>query len=165
MKVGIMSDTHDNLPLVDRAITCLNQENPAIVLHAGDYVAPFTVARFEQLQANLIGVYGNNDGDHELLTKRFSEIETAELRGRFAEVILDGVKIALLHGEEHDLLQSLISSGYYDVVAHGHTHEAATYRHGRTVVVNPGEVCGYLSNRSTLALFDTTKRKTDIVQL
>jgi putative phosphoesterase len=160
-----MSDTHDNLPLVDQAIARLNRENVELVLHAGDYVAPFTVARLKKLKTRLIGVYGNNDGDHELLMKRFSEIETAEIRGRFAEVMTDGVRIALLHGEEEDLLQSLIRTGHYDVVVHGHTHEAATYRHGQTVVINPGEVCGYLSSRSTLALFDTTKQETQIVRL
>lgn len=165
MKIGILSDTHDNLPLVDQAIARLNRENTELVLHAGDYVAPFTVARFKQLQAKLVGVYGNNDGDHELLKKRFSEIATAEIRGRFAEVMADDVKIALLHGEEADLLRSLVNTGYYDVVIHGHTHEASTYSRGTTVVINPGEVCGYLSSRSTLALFDTRKRKTEIVRL
>lgn len=58
MKVGIISDTHDNLPLVDKAIERLNREKVKIVLHAGDYIAPFTVVRFKQLEAKLIGVFG-----------------------------------------------------------------------------------------------------------
>lgn len=165
MIVGIISDTHDNLPLVDKAIERLNQEKVEMVLHAGDYIAPFTVVRFRQLKAKLVGVFGNNDGDRELLKKRFASIETAEIRGGFAEVTVDGLKIALLHGEENELLNSLVNTECYDVVVHGHSHEARTYRKGKTIVINPGEVCGYLSGKSTIALFDTETREAKIIQL
>jgi putative phosphoesterase len=153
------------LPLVDKAIERLNQEKVEMVLHAGDYIAPFTVVRFKQLKAKLVGVFGNNDGDRELLKKRFAGIETAEIRGGFAEVTIDGLKIALLHGEENELLSSLVNAECYDVVVHGHSHEARTYRKGKTIVINPGEVCGYLSGKSTIALFDTETREAKIIQL
>lgn len=165
MIVGIIADTHDNLPLVDKAIDRLNREKVEIVLHAGDYVAPFTVVRFKQLKAKLIGVFGNNDGDHEFLKKRFADIEAAEIRSNFAEVTADGLKIALLHGEDEELLQSLVSTEYYDIVVHGHSHEAGTYKKSKTIVVNPGEVCGYLSGKSTIALLDTETREAKIVRL
>ncbi len=164
MKVGIIADTHDNLPLVDKAIERLNQERVELVLHAGDYVAPFTVLRFKQLKAKLIGVFGNNDGDHELLKKRFADIKGAEIRGDFAEVTAGGLKIALLHGEE-ELLQSLVNTECYDVVVHGHLHEARIYKKGKTTVINPGEVCGYLSGKPTIALLDTMTREAKIVRL
>jgi len=120
---------------------------------------------FKQLKAKLVGVFGNNDGDRELLKKRFASIETAEIRGGFAEVTVDGLKIALLHGEENELLNSLVNTECYDVVVHGHSHEARTYRKGKTIVINPGEVCGYLSGKSTIALFDTETREAKIIQL
>jgi putative phosphoesterase len=160
-----MADTHDNLPLVDKAIERLNREKAGMVLHAGDYVAPFTVVRFKQLKAKLIGVFGNNDGDHEFLKKRFADIEIAEIRGNFAEVIVDGLKIALLHGEDEELLKSLVNTESYDVVVYGHSHEAKTYNKGKTIVINPGEVCGYLSGKSTIALLNTATREVTIVQL
>jgi len=165
LKVGIIADTHDNLPLVEKTIERLNQEKVEVVLHAGDYVAPFTVVRFKQLKAKLIGVFGNNDGDHSFLRKRFAEIEGAEIRSNFAEVKVGGLKIALLHGEEGELLQSLINTESYDVVVHGHSHEAKTYKKGKTLVINPGEVCSYLSGKSTIALLDTKTREAKIVQL
>lgn len=165
MKVGIISDTHDNLPLVDKALERLNREKVELVLHAGDYVAPFTVVHFKQLRAKLIGVFGNNDGDRPLLEKRFADIEKIHIRGNFAEVTADRVKIALLHGEDQELLQSLVNTGYYDVIVHGHSHEARAYKKGKTIVINPGEVCGYLSGKSTIALLDTKTREVKIVQL
>ena len=165
MLIGLIADTHDNLPMVDKAVRRLNEENVGLVLHAGDYVAGFVVPRFEELKAKLIGVFGNNDGDHELLRKRFSENNRLELRGNFAEITADGLKIALLHGGDEELLEALINQESFDVVVHGHTHIREIRRKGKTLVVNPGEVCGYLTGKSTLALLDTVKREARIIEL
>jgi len=164
MIVGIIADTHDRLPLLDEAVKRLNEEKVELVLHAGDYVAPFVVPHFKSLKANLIGVFGNNDGDQELLKKRFTELG-AEIRGKFAEVKADGLRIALLHGDEIELLRSLIDVESHDVIVHGHTHEAKTYRKGKTLVINPGEVCGYLSEKPTMAVLDTQKLDAKIIHL
>ena len=154
MIVGIISDTHDRLPLLDKAVKRLNEEKVVLVLHAGDYVAPFVVPHFKPLKADMIGVFGNNDGDKELLKKRFTELG-AEIRGKFAEVMIDGLRIALLHGDEEDLLRSLIDVESHDVIVHGHTHEAKTYRKGKTLVINPGEACGYLSEKPSIGILNT----------
>jgi len=165
MLIGLMSDTHDNLPLVDKAVMKLNEANVELTLHAGDFVAPFVIRRFKELKSKLIGVFGNNDGDHFLLKKRFSEYENLEIHDAFAEIDVEGVKIALLHGSQSELLEALINSGYFDFVVHGHSHNAESRQKGKTFVLNPGEVCGYLSGRSTIALLDTNKREVKIVEL
>ncbi len=87
------------------------------------------------------------------------------MRGNFAEIAAKGYKIALLHGSDEELMESLIAGGNYDFVVHGHTHTAETYRKAKTLVVNPGEVCGYLTGRATVALLDTNKRQAKIVEL
>lgn len=154
MIVGIMADTHDRLPMLDKAVKRLNEEGVELVLHAGDYIAPFVISHFKPLKADLIGVFGNNDGDKELLKKRFADMG-ADIRGNFAEIVIDELKIAMLHGHEAGLLRSLIGVDGYDVVVHGHIHEARAYREEGTLVINPGEVCGYLTGKSTIALLDT----------
>ena len=164
MIIGILADTHDRLRLVDKAVACLNEEKVSLVLHAGDYIAPFVIPHFKPLKADFIGVFGNNDGDKDMLRKRFTEIG-AEIRGRFAEVITDGLKIAMLHGEEEELLRALINAGGHDVVVHAHTHEAKTHRKGKTLVINPGEVCGYLSGKSTIAILNTETLEVNIIQI
>ena len=164
MIVGIMADTHDRLPLVDKAVKVLNEQNVELVLHAGDYIAPFVIPRFKPLKATFIGVFGNNDGDKNLLKRKFEEIN-AEIHGNFAEVAVDGLKIALLHGSEEELLQSLINVESHDIIIHGHTHEAKTYRKGRTIIINPGEVCGYLTEKSTIALLNSQTKEVKIIEL
>jgi putative phosphoesterase len=165
MLIGLIADTHDNLPMVEKAIRKLNEEKVELVLHAGDYVASFVVPKFKELKAKLIGVFGNNDGDHELLKKRFSEQEKLEIRGNFADVVADGLRIVLLHGSDMELVKALIDSESFDVVVHGHSHSAETYRKGKTLIINPGEVCGYLTGKSTIAVLDTNTRQARILEL
>jgi len=162
--VGIIADTHDRLPLLDKAVKRLNEERVELVLHAGDYIAPFVVPHFKPLKTDLVGVFGNNDGDQELLKKRFSELG-AEIRGRFAEVTVEGLRIAMLHGDEEELLQSLIHVESHDVIVHGHTHEAKTYRKGETLIINPGETCGYLTGKPTIATLNTQTLDMKIIPL
>jgi putative phosphoesterase len=151
--------------MVEKAVKRLNEEKVELVLHAGDYVAPFVIAKFKALNCRLIGVFGNNDGDHELLRKRFSETSNCEMRGRFAEVDVDVFKIALLHGEETELLNALINNSNFDAIVHGHSHANVTRKNNQTLIVNPGEVCGYLTGKATIALLDTVKRQARIVEL
>jgi putative phosphoesterase len=169
--IGIMSDTHDNLPMIDKAVKRLLDENVDLVLHAGDYVAPFVIPHFKPFKGKFVGVFGNNDGDHELLRRRFAEFGL-EIRGIFAEVKTDDARIALLHGGEpgsapgpSELLKSLLSSECYDVIVHGHVHEVKVYRKGKTLIIDPGEVCGYLTGKPSVALLDTRTMRAEIIQL
>ena len=165
MRIGILSDTHDNIQKVDAAVKRLNEEQVSLTLHAGDYVSPFVIPRLANLQSPLIGVLGNNDGDHHLLAARFAEHEHLCLRGRFAEITAGGLTIGLLHGDERELLQALIGQGAFDVVVHGHTHQAGARSLGRRLVVNPGEVCGYLTGRPTIAVLDTVTQNVELLSL
>jgi putative phosphoesterase len=165
MLIGIISDTHDNLPAIEKAVNRLNDERVNLVLHAGDYVAPFVIQKFKALNAKLVGVFGNNDGDHELLKKRFGETDNCEIRGRFAEINAEGFRIALLHGDETELLDALVNSQGFDAVVNGHFHVTGVRKQGKTLVLNPGEVCGYLTGKSTMALLDTVKRDARIIEI
>ena len=165
MLIGAISDTHDNLPQIEKAVKYLNEQNVGLVLHAGDYVAGFVIPKFKQLNCKLIGVFGNNDGDHELLKKRFSETANCTVHDRFATVEVEGYRIALLHGEETELLNAIIDSEYFNAVIHGHSHNKSIEKKGKTLAINPGELCGYLTGKSTLALLDTIKHEAKIIEL
>jgi putative phosphoesterase len=160
----LISDTHDNLPIIEKAVEKLNEEKVQLVLHAGDFTSPFVIAKFKALNSRLIGVFGNNDGDHELLRRRFDETQNCEIHGRFALVEADGFKIALLHGDEAELLNALVFCGGFDAVVSGHTHIPINKKVDKTLMVCPGEVCGYLYGKPTLALLDTKKMEANIVE-
>lgn len=160
-----MSDTHDNIPLMERAVRSFNEAEVELVLHAGDYVAGFVVPKLKELNSRLIGVFGNNDGDRELLKRRFGEFPNLELRGSFAEIDAEGSKIALLHGSDRDLLEALADSRNLDFIVYGHTHITESSKNGKTLIINPGEVCGYLTGRSSIAVLDTVKSSVQFIDL
>ena len=66
MKIGIISDTHDDIENVQKAIEIFNAEKVDYVIHAGDYIFPGIVMEFKELNAKLFGVLGNNDGERHI---------------------------------------------------------------------------------------------------
>ena len=164
MIIGIISDIHDRLPLLEKAINRLNEEKVELVLCAGDYVAPFVTSHFKALKAKMIGVFGNNDAEKQTLKERFSQLGF-DVQGSFRSIEVDGLKIALLHGNESELLKSIIDLSSFEVVVYGHTHKVEVQRGKDKLVINPGEVCGYLSGRSTIAKLDTKTLEVEIVEL
>jgi len=70
----------------------------------------------------------------------------------FADVVLDGKRVAVIHGDDGKLLQRLILSQDYDYVLHGHTHQKREVKSGRTRVINPGAL--HRAAEKTVALLD-----------
>lgn len=158
--IGIVSDSHDNLEAIREAVIFLNAQNVSMVLHAGDFVAPFTVREWKNLKCPFHGVFGNNDGEKKGLARAYSEMNT-ELK-EFEEINLEGKKIALYHGTITEFLSAIISGGEYDVVVRGHTHNPEIKTEGKTLVINPGELCGYLTGNKTLCLLDIASMEATI---
>jgi len=163
MIIGAMADSHDRLDAVDKAISFFNSQGVTDVLHAGDLVSPFVVPLFSKLKAKLHFVWGNNEGDHDFIKVRFADIGVTPL-GDFAVLQLGGKKIALLHGIHEEIVNSLVESGFYDLIVRGHNHKAEIIE-GETLVVNPGEACGYLTGRQTVALIDLQEMHGQIGEL
>ena len=159
MKIGIISDTHDRLNMIDQAVAFFNKENTELVLHAGDFISPFSAIRFSGLRCPVVGVFGNNDGDHRNLTAKFESFG-AKVSELLAQVEIDEKKIAILHGDRQELLQTVIQSSVFDLVVSGHTHAFEVKKVRDTLVMNPGECCGYLSGNCTVGIFDTESCKT-----
>lgn len=163
MKIGLMADTHDRLEAIEKAVSFFNRIGVKHVLHAGDLVSPFTAAKFRNLKAKLHVVWGNNDGDKDLLRTRFSEFGS-QMLGEFASLDLARHKLALLHGTNEDLVKALVKCELYDIIVRGHTHRAEILE-GRALIVNPGEVCGYLSGHQTVSILDLAELRAEIVEL
>ncbi|MFW6321832.1 MAG: metallophosphoesterase [Halohasta sp.] len=135
MKLGIVSDTHDNLDLVDRAVQFFESEGTERVVHCGDIVAPFSATPFDSESFEFYAVRGNNDGEWALMNV---VEEFGSYLGECGRFTIDGVSIAVYHGTNKLLREALVESGTYDYVFHGHTHERAIEQRGGTVRVNPG---------------------------
>ena len=159
MKIGLLSDSHDDMAAIARAVALFNAEGVVQVLHAGDIVSPFTFEIFRGLQAPLGGVFGNNDGDRLLLRER----SAGALRPQPHFVTLDGLRVVIVH--EPPLVRSLARSGDFDCVVYGHTHEPDVRREAAALVVNPGKAAVLDKGRATVAVLETETREARIVDL
>jgi len=161
--IGLISDTHDNMQAIAKAVEVFNSKKVGLVLHAGDHVAPFTCTAYKGLECKLVGVYGNVDGERRALRERFSSMGF-KVEKDFEELEVDEVKIALLHGLYPQIVEALALSGKYHVVVHGHTHLRRAEKMRSALVVNPGEACGYVYGVRSVALLDTATLKVEFVE-
>jgi putative phosphoesterase len=163
VKIGLISDTHDNLKTIESAVQKFREKRIDYVLHAGDITTPEAVEAFAGLK--MIGVLGNNDLDKKGLNTAFEKIG-GELRGELCEIEEDDLLIAVYHGTEFRKRESLIQSGKYNVVVYGHTHKVDNKIVGKTIVINPGTANGwFFGYNATAAILDTVNRDCDFINL
>jgi len=156
MKIGIISDTHDNKRIVLKAVKIFKEGGIETLFHLGDFIAPFTLKLFEGF--NLYGVFGNNDGE-KILLKKVAENYGFILEEAPLEIDISTKKFILFHGwgsveKTKNFVESVSRSGDYDYVLYGHTHQRDLRTFGNTLLINPGEACGYLTGEATIAILD-----------
>lgn len=159
--IGIMSDSHDNIPAIRKAVETFNTLDVDLVIHAGDLISPFTANEFKNLDAEMVAVFGNNDGEREGLKKAFADICLIE---DYKEISVEGWKFSVIHGNNPQIVDALSKCGKYDVLVRGHTHELEI-KGNETLIINPGEVCGYVSGKQTVVLVDPDDLNCEVVSL
>jgi putative phosphoesterase len=157
MLVGVISDSHDRLPAIDRALALFKERGVEAIVHPGDIISPFAVRRLLAWQGPLHVTYGNNDGERAGLKELLPQITDGplfvDLGGRrfLVHHFLDWCKPAHIDGA--------------DIVVTGHTHEVVNRTDRGKLYVNPGESCGWLSGRCTVAIVDTGRPSAQVCEL
>jgi len=158
--IGIISDTHDNRPAIEKAVALFNRREVSLVAHAGDFISPFTVLDFKKLTCPLEMVFGNNDGERVGLSAAFKDCGTLLPGPRtFTHY---GKKFFLMH--EHGCLEQVAAAAAVDVIIYGHTHDV-DIRKGPPFIINPGEAGGWLRGRTTAAILDLDRMEAELVDL
>ncbi len=155
MRIACMSDSHDNMTQLFNAVEWCNKQKIDHVLHAGDLVAPFVNRALKNLNMPLTIVFGNNDGERKGLAAMFKD----KIFKPPYELELDGKKILMLH--EPDPLET-IDTSQYDMILHGHLHEI-NVQEGEPLIINPGELGGWVSGTSSMAVWDTKTNDIEMV--
>lgn len=161
MLVGLISDTHDRLPMIDRALQLFTERKVQALIHPGDIIAPFAAKPLANWCASaavpLYVTYGNNDGERAGLKAILPQIQDGPLH-----IVLDGCPILVHHFidwcQPDDVQRAAI-------VVTGHTHAVSTEYRGDQLLVNPGECCGWVTGRCTVGLLDTDARSVEICEL
>src|SRR5262245_2759137 len=121
MKIGILSDTHDNVAAIDDALREFGARGVELVIHCGDIQSPETVRHFAELPTHF--VLGNCDWHADAFRPAMTAIG-AKLYEPFGELDLAGVKIGWIHSHDAKLFMDLEFSDQFDFLFYGHTHKA-----------------------------------------
>ena len=157
MKIGILSDSHDNIPKIEKAVRFFNRNKVGFVLHAGDFVAPFTVPKLKNLNCDWVGVLGNNDGEKEGLVR----ISKGKIKEGPLRLSLDNKKIVLVH----DINKLDLKTEEAELIIFGHTHKSQTTKQDDKFLINPGECGGWLTGKSTIAIVDLASLSNQILKI
>jgi len=160
MKVCILSDSHDHIPLLREAVAHATTLGAEAILHCGDLVAPSTLNCLKAQTLPIYVIHGNNTGDLVNLTRMAHHTENpVDYRGMDAKLELAGKRIFLVHYPHY--ARAMAATGDYDLVCAGHTHKVnfeqiKNLKGTITHYVNPGTVGGVGSSASTWVLADLT---------
>ncbi len=155
MKIGLISDTHDNLPMIRLALSYFQREGVEVALHTGDIVAPFAAKEMLKFSGKVYAVYGNNDGEKAGLKNSGLDVVEGPRK-----VDLGGRRIVMAHARE-----SAVREGHgADIIVFGHSHRPSV-EPGPPLYVNPGECGGWLTGRSTIAILDTDVMTAQVIDI
>ena len=159
--IGIMSDSHDNRDAIKQAVSIFNSAECELVIHAGDFVAPFAALELAKLTCRIKAVFGNCDGEKQGLARaiqHFGEIQEAPFLFKWKKT-----QYLLTHLDFP--LNSYLKQQNPDVLIFGHTHKPEVRFQGHTLLINPGETGGWVTGKETVALFDPEEKTADIIPL
>jgi putative phosphoesterase len=152
MRVAIISDIHDNIPKLRSALGRF--ENVDEVICLGDLCSPFIIKEFGLgFDGPVHVVFGNNDGDRFRITDATRKYTNVTIHGEYAELNIGGKTFAVNHFD--NIGRAIAANQTHDVVCFGHSHQHGLERVGKTLVVNPGEIYGFLTGNATFVTYDT----------
>ena len=168
MKIAILSDIHDHLDNLNQTLKEIEGKVEAIIF-CGDLISPFMTGVLAKADLPTYLCLGNNDEDHIGMMKKGGEKFTwFHLSQEYGEVELDNKKLAFCHYPR--LGELLAKSSDYDAVFYGHTHISRNEVSGKTLLLNPGAVCGINFEKSaydkaTYAIYDTKTNSAEIIEI
>lgn len=140
MKIAIISDTHDNLANLKKALDWIKKENIKLVLHCGDIQSQETIDfANKNFEGEIKFVKGNADWNLDLPDH--------------LEIEFNKKKIGFVHFPNE--AKKMAQSGNFDLVFYGHTHRPWDEKVGECHMVNPGELAGQFT-KPTFAIYDTS---------
>ena len=152
MKIGVVSDTHNNLKNIEIIINLFNEIKVPIVIHTGDISNANTLEQFSKLNSKLIGVYGNNDRN-ELGLEEVAQKNKFQFQDPPRKLSLLDREIVIFH-EPDKIDQFLSENKLIDVVLYGHTHRYENNTRNGVLFFNPGESAGMRKGSNAIGILD-----------
>ena len=151
MRIGIVSDTHNNLRNVREIVALFNDAGVEQVVHTGDITQAKVLDAFAHLCVPMCGVYGNNDqGELEELVRAgaangFDFVQPPLWLSWFNR------RIVVVHDPLELVPLNLTDA---DIVLHGHTHRLTITHEDQRLTFNPGECAGMMKGKNAIGILD-----------
>jgi hypothetical protein len=151
----IMSDSHDRIDKLESAVKYANKNRIDVLFHCGDIISPFSAKILKNFNGNLYVVFGNNDGEITGLRKILGQNVSRKPK----KINIGNKKILLMHEPPVDF-----ENLEYHYVFYGHLHKI-DIRQDKKMIINPGEICGYLTGKSTFVLLNEKTNENRIIEI
>lgn len=169
MKIGVISDTHDQYENILKTVKLLNEAEVELTIHCGDWISPFTLSFYKELKSPIKGVFGNNDGDRFLFPLRAKDLGlNIEFQERILTLHVDNRNIFVYHGDYGEVTDALVLCGRYDAVFHGHTHVKVNKTLGKTLSLNPGTLMPVTSETikgANIAIYESKTNTAELINI
>lgn len=186
MKIAIISDTHDNLATLGKAVNWMKKNDIEEIIHCGDICSPETLRELSKMFGGKIHiVFGNVDDEMFLIAKKApQDMPNVILYGEAGEIEIkdnppspnasESRKIAFCHRPK--FAKELAATGQYDLVFFGHTHQPweekmkiscppgqkiFPKKEGECRLINPGNLSNMLY-KASFAVYDTKSDKLEL---
>ncbi len=163
MQIAILSDTHNHLANLQKALRIIEDENIQTVIHCGDVTTTETLALLSPCKVIL--TYGNGDFSSGEMRNTLLRLNPESYAGSVFQGEIDGLMIAVTHGHHLSQYQNLINSQQFDWIFFGHSHRREDRLQGRTRLVNPGALGGLHKEERSFCILDTQTRQIRFILL
>lgn len=164
MKIAIISDTHDNIPNLEKFLSWAEKNKIEKIIHCGDIASPEVVELLiKKFPLHL--VFGNMDENHREAISRMAHPnltvygDEGKMKIEAGKKLIKSAKAAFCHLPER--ARELAESGRYNLVFYGHTHKPWLEDLDDCQIINPGTLGGVFS-KATFAVYDTQENKLDL---
>jgi uncharacterized protein len=160
-KIAIISDTHDNIETIEKAVNKIKHEHVGLIIHAGDCTTPEAIEPFLKLNKYLVCVYGNCDTQKEKIKAALGDKGIIN-NPPFVFYVNDR-KILLTHDLEK--CSKKIKEEQPNIVIFGHDHIVEIEENKDVLYINPGECGGLLYGSATITILNMKTLHVDIIEL
>jgi hypothetical protein len=152
MKIGVLSDTHDDLSYLLAALETFRKQQIETVIHCGDLTGLEMISHFEGFRT--IYTHGNMDFATGAIKKRFEKMRKDNYAGLVFRGSLEGIPVAATHSHIESKVMDLVRSQRFKWVFHGHTHQKRDEVINGVRIVNPGALGGVRKGPRSFCIVD-----------
>jgi putative phosphoesterase len=163
MKIGVLSDSHENVANFEVALADYRAQGIIQVIHCGDMTTAATARSLDGFE--VVYVDGNMDQGLPEIYRTLRDLNSHSVVLPTFEGELGGASIGVTHGDNENELRRLVDSGKHQYVFHGHTHRRRDDMQGATRIYNPGALGGLQFESRSYSILDLDTGAITLIEL